>query len=209
MAKNETHSTDTRPRSLAAIGDAIQLCRRCPIGCNGTRAVMGEGSRDAVLMIVGEQPGDYEERQGRPFVGPSGRLLDSHLEQAGIDRSRVYVTNSVKHFKFVQRGKRRLHQKPNAGEIDACRWWLEGEQTIVRPRLIMALGASAARGVLGKAVGIARQRGRPLPLENSAELWVTAHPSYLLRLKDEKKVEEERMFRADIAAVAERLTELV
>jgi len=201
-------TSEPRPKSLKAIGEAIQQCRRCPIGCNGTDAVMGEGPRDAALMVVGEQPGDVEEREGRPFVGPAGRLLRAHLEEAGIDDSRVYVTNAVKHFKFIQRGKRRLHQSPTAREIDICRWWVESERAIVQPQLVLALGASAARGMLGKTVSIGKARGMPHPLADGGELWVTAHPSYLLRLQDEAKDEQERLFDADLAAVAERLAEL-
>jgi DNA polymerase len=135
-------------------------------------------------------------------------LLDRYMEQAGIDRRQVYVTNAVKHFKFVWRGKRRLHQSPTSGEIDTCRFWLEGELEIVRPKVVLALGASAARGMLGKTVSISKARGHAHPLEDGRELWVTAHPSYLLRLKDEPKEQQERLFRADLAAVAERLTEL-
>ena len=169
---------------------------------------MGEGPRKAELMIVGEQPGDQEDLAGRPFVGPAGKVLDAHLARAGIDRRQVYLTNAVKHFKYIQRGKRRLHQSPTAKEIDICRWWLEGERAIVKPRLLLALGASAARGLLGKTVSIARVRGQPHPLEDGSELWVTVHPSYLLRLRDEAKEAQERMFQADLAAVAERLAEL-
>ena len=169
---------------------------------------MGEGPRKAELMIVGEQPGDQEDVAGRPFVGPAGRVLDAHLERADIDRRQVYLTNAVKHFKYVQRGKRRLHQSPTAKEIDVCRWWLESERAIVRPKLLLALGASAARGLLGKTVSIARVRGRPLALDDGSELWVTVHPSYLLRLRDEAKDEQERMFQADLRAVAGRLAEL-
>ena len=197
-----------RPKSLSGIGEAIHACRRCPIGLLDNRAVMGEGPRKAALMIVGEQPGDQEDLAGRPFVGPAGRVLDAHLERAGIDRRQVYLTNAVKHFKFVQRGKRRLHQSPTAREIDICRWWLDGERTLVKPQLLLALGASAARGLLGKTVTISKMRGHPHPLDDGAELWVTAHPSYLLRLKDEAKEEQERLFEADLAAVAERLAEL-
>ncbi len=197
-----------RPGSLEEIAAQIQSCRRCPIGCNGTRAVAGEGPERARLMIVGEQPGDVEERLGRPFVGPAGRLLRSHLEDVGIDEGRAYVTNAVKHFKFVPRGKRRLHQSPTAGEIDACRWWVESERRIVRPRLVLALGASAARGMLGKAVGVQKARGAPLALEDGAELWVSTHPSYLLRLRDEGRALEEERFAADLCKVAGRLAEL-
>ena len=197
-----------RPKSLTAIDEAIHACRRCPIGLLDNRAVMGEGPRKAELMIVGEQPGDQEDLAGRPFVGPAGRVLDAHLERAGIDRRQVYLTNAVKHFKYVQRGKRRLHQSPTAKEIDICRWWNEAERAVVKPKLLLALGSSAARGLLGKTVSIAKTRGMPHALDDGSELWVTVHPSYLLRLRDETKAEQERMFQADLAAVAERLAEL-
>lgn len=199
---------EERPATLAAIDKAIHACRRCPIGLLDNHAVMGEGPKKAELMIVGEQPGDQEDLAGRPFVGPAGKVLDAHLERAGIDRGQVYLTNAVKHFKYVPRGKRRLHQSPTAKEIDICRWWMEGERAIVRPRLILALGASAARGLLGKTVSISRARGQAHTLEDGAELWITAHPSYLLRLDGEAKAEQERLFQADLAAVAERLAEL-
>ncbi|QUL38851.1 UdgX family uracil-DNA binding protein [Erythrobacter sp. JK5] len=201
-----------RPESLAAIGAAIATCRDCPIAECGTRAVMGEGPDSAQsfsgLMIVGEQPGDQEDLVGRPFVGPAGQLLDECLMQAGIDRSAAYVTNAVKHFKFVQRGKRRLHQSPQAKEIDTCRWWLEGERDIVKPRVILALGASAARGLLGKTVSISKARGTPIALEDGSELWVTAHPSYLLRLDGAAREEQAALFARDLAAVKARVGEL-
>jgi DNA polymerase len=158
------------PRSLKAVGQAILACRRCPIGCNGTHAVMGEGPKDAALMIVGEQPGDVEEREGRPFVGPAGAVLREGLAAAGIDPAHAYVTNAVKHFKFVQRGKRRLHQRPTAGEIDVCRWWLDGERRLVRPQLVLALGASALRGVAGKSLRVQQARGQPHELAGGGEL---------------------------------------
>jgi len=199
---------EERPKSLSGIDEAIHACRRCPIGLLDNRAVMGEGPRKAALMIVGEQPGDQEDLAGRPFVGPAGRVLDAALERAGIDRRQVYLTNAVKHFKFVMRGKRRLHQSPTGKEIDICRWWLDGERAIVKPQLLLALGGSAARGLLGKTVTIGKMRGAPHALEGGGELWVTAHPSYLLRLKDEMKERQERLFHADLAAVAERLAEL-
>jgi len=208
MIQAGTIEEGERPTSLKAIDEAIHACRRCPIGLLDNRAVMGEGPRTATLMIVGEQPGDQEDSQGRPFVGPAGQVLDRHLERAGIDRRSAYLTNAVKHFKYVQRGKRRLHQSPTAKEIDICRWWNEAERAVVKPKLILALGASAARGLLGKTTSIAQARGKPHPLEDGSELWITAHPSYLLRLEGEAKDEQERMFAADFAAVAERLAEL-
>ena len=135
-------------------------------------------------------------------------MLDIHLERAGIERTRAYVTNAVKHFKYVMRGKRRLHQSPAAKEIDTCRWWLEAERDIVKPKLVLAMGASAARGILGKTVSISRVRGSPIALEDGAELWVTAHPSYLLRLEGDAREKQEKLFEADLAAVKERLEEL-
>src|SRR3954468_5509389 len=152
---------DDRPdiRSLPALREAEAACRRCPLYRNATQVVPGEGPARARGMLVGEQPGDQEDRQGRPFVGPAGRILDRAIVEAGIDRKQVFVTNAVKHFKFEPRGKRRLHKRPNASEIEACRWWLERERTIVKPRVIVALGATAARGVLGRPVTIAKVRG--------------------------------------------------
>jgi DNA polymerase len=197
-----------RPDTVSAIGEAIHACRKCPIGQLDNNAVMGEGPQDAALMIVGEQPGEQEDEKSRPFVGPAGQLLDLHLQKAGIDRSAAYVTNAVKHFKYFQRGKRRLHQSPGAREIDTCRWWLESERAIVQPRLVLALGASAARGILGKTVSISKVRGAPVVLEDGSELWVTAHPSYLLRLDGAAREEQARLFDADLMAVRDRLDEL-
>ncbi len=203
-----------RPSSLEAIDKAIHACRMCPIGLLDNHAVMGEGPQDYAkgfsgLMIVGEQPGDQEDLAGRPFVGPAGQLLDRHLERVGIDRRSAYVTNAVKHFKFVQRGKRRLHQSPTSKEIDICRFWVEGERALVQPKLVLAMGASAARGMLGKTVSISRARGVPHALEDGSELWVTAHPSYLLRLDGPARDEQSRLFDADLLAVKERLAQLV
>ena len=204
---------EERPDTLDAIDKAIHACRKCPIGELDNHAVMGEGPRDAAqgfsgLMIVGEQPGDQEDQSGRPFVGPAGQLLDTHLEKVGIDRRAAYVTNAVKHFKYVQRGKRRIHQSPGAKEIDTCRWWIEGEREIVKPKLVLAMGASAARSMIGKTVSITKARGEPIALEDGSELWVTAHPSYLLRLDGAAREEQARLFDADLAAVKERLEEL-
>ncbi len=208
MVEAGTLEFEERPGSLDAIGLAIEQCRKCPIGLLDNQAVMGEGPRTAPLMIVGEQPGDQEDQSGKPFVGPAGQLLDIHLQRAGINRQKTYVTNAVKHFKYVQRGKRRIHQSPGAKEIDTCRWWLESERAIVQPRLILAMGASAARGMLGKTVSISKVRGEPHVLEDGSELWVTAHPSYLLRLEGEAKAKQEHLFDADLAAVSRRLEEL-
>ena len=199
---------DERPETLAAIDKAISACRKCPIGLLDNHAVMGEGPQDAALMIVGEQPGDQEDMKGRPFVGPAGQLLDDHLQTAGIDRHAAYVTNAVKHFKYVQRGKRRIHQSPAAKEIDTCRWWMESERAIVQPKLVLAMGASAARGMLGKTVSISKARGAPIQLEDGSELWVTAHPSYLLRLDGAAKDEQVRLFDSDLRAVRQRLEEI-
>ena len=209
MVEAGTLEFEERPETLAAIDKAIHACRKCPIGELDNQAVMGEGPQDAALMIVGEQPGDQEDQSGRPFVGPAGQLLDVHLEKAGIDRQTAYVTNTVKHFKYVQRGKRRLHQSPGAKEIDTCRWWIESERAIVQPKLVLAMGASAARGMLGKTVSISKARGAPIALEDGSELWITAHPSYLLRLDGPAREEQARLFDADLAAVKERLEELV
>lgn len=199
---------EDRPETLAAIDKAIHACRQCPIGALENQAVKGEGPGNAALMIVGEQPGDQEDQVGKPFVGPAGQVLDAALAVAGIERSDTYVTNAVKHFKYVQRGKRRLHQSPTAKEIDVCRWWHEAERAIVKPKVLLALGASAARAMLGKTVSISRTRGEPMPLDDGSELWVTAHPSYLLRLSGDARTEQERLFAADLAAVKERLAEL-
>ena len=199
-----------RPGSLAEVTTHIAACTRCAIGCNGTRAVAGEGPVRAQLMILGEQPGDTEEVEGRPFVGPAGQLLDHYLAQAGIDRGAAYVTNAVKHFKFEQRGKRRLHKTPTAGEIDMCRWWLEAETALVKPRHVLALGASAARALLGRSPSIARERGKPIDLGpdgfgGTRQGWITVHPSYLLRLSDGAREIEATRFAADLALVAEAI----
>lgn len=197
-----------RPATLAELAQGVAACRDCPIAGCGSRAVAGEGTLPARLMIVGEQPGDQEEIAGRPFVGPAGQVLSAFLQAAGIDRSAAYITNAVKHFKFVRKGRQRLHQSPTAREIDTCRWWLEAERALVRPRLVLALGASAARGLLGRTVSVNRERGRPLALDDGAELWVTIHPSYLLRLEGAARAEQARRFAADLALVRERLEAL-
>ncbi|WP_379550170.1 UdgX family uracil-DNA binding protein [Qipengyuania sp. DGS5-3] len=197
-----------RPTSLVDIERGVDTCRDCPIAKCGTRTVMGEGPSGATLMIIGEQPGDQEDLAGRVFVGPAGQVLDAQLQRAGIDRKAAYVTNAVKHFKFVQRGKRRLHQNPTAKEIDTCRWWVEAERAIVKPKLVLALGSSAARSLLGKTVSVKQVRGAPITLQDGSELWVTVHPSYLLRLDGDARAEQEALFAADLAAVKSRLAEV-
>ncbi len=174
-------------------------CRRCHLWEPATQTVFGEGPADARLMFVGEQPGDQEDLAGRPFVGPAGQMFDRALAEAGIDRATAYVTNAVKHFKFEPRGKRRIHSKPDGGEIDACRFWLDFERREIKPAVTVLLGASAARAVLGRVVTISRERGRPLPLAGNTQALVTVHPSYLLRLPDEEsRVREYAAFIADL-----------
>jgi uracil-DNA glycosylase len=183
---------------LSFVANQAQYCRRCDLWREATQTVFGEGPLDASIMLVGEQPGDREDRAGQPFVGPAGQLLDAALVEAGIDRTRVYVTNAVKHFKFTTRGKRRIHDKPSAGEIDACRWWLDQEHARLRPRVIVLLGASAARAVLGRPVVIARVRGERIVIGETAGM-VTVHPSFLLRMPDPAvKLKERIRFVSDL-----------
>jgi uracil-DNA glycosylase family protein len=184
-------------------------CERCDLYKHATQTVFGEGPLDAPLMFVGEQPGDQEDLAGRPFVGPAGALFDAALEKAGIERSTVYVTNAVKHFKFVLRGKRRIHNKPDAGEISACRWWIENERELIRPSVTVALGATAARSLLEKTVTIGRVRGERLELADGSEVWVTVHPSFLLRIPDEDRKREERaLFVRDLKRIKARIEQL-
>jgi DNA polymerase len=191
--------------TLAEVRDEAAHCRRCPLWENATQTVFGEGPPDASLMLVGEQPGDQEDLQGRPFVGPAGAVLRRALEEVGIAPERAYVTNAVKHFKFViQRGKRRIHQKPNIIEIEACRFWFEQELALLQPEMVVALGATAARAVFGREMAIQRNRGRIIPLGNGPRALITVHPSFLLRLPDEaSRGAEYRRFVADLALVAE------
>jgi DNA polymerase len=175
----------------AALRDEAAGCTRCPLYKDATQTVFGEGPVDAALMFVGEQPGDQEDLAGHPFVGPAGQMFDRALGEAGIDRSRAYVTNAVKHFKFEARGKRRIHAKPGAGEIEACRWWIEQERMILSPQVTVALGATAARSLFGRVVTIGRERGRRLDLPEGGAALITVHPSFLLRLPDEAQRREE------------------
>ena len=174
-------------KSTLELPEAVNACRRCDLWKSATQGVPGEGKAPSGLMLVGEAPGDSEDLKGHPFVGPAGAMLDRALQEAGMDRESVYVTNAVKHFKFEPRGKRRLHVRPSATEVQACNWWLEEEMRLVSPKLVIALGATAARALLGRIVTIAQTRGSPIKLNESTQLWVTIHPSFLLRIPEEEK----------------------
>jgi uracil-DNA glycosylase family protein len=192
-----------KPKSLTGLRAAERRCTRCPLYKHATQVVPGEGPARARIMMVGEEPGDREDRQGKPFVGPAGRMLDKAILEAGIDRRRVFVTNAVKHFKFEMRGKRRLHKKPNAHEIERCRWWLDLERAIVKPRIVVALGATAARSLMGKTVTIGKIRGQPVKMPDGGTLVATIHPSYILRIEDERdKQAQYRRFVHDLRASA-------
>jgi len=193
--KTQTPTTprpSTRTPSISALREDAAHCRDCPLWKNATQTVFGEGRATARIVLVGEQPGDREDLAGKPFVGPAGQLLDRALEQAGVNRAATYVTNAVKHFKFEPRGKRRIHKKPNEQEIAACHQWLDRELRAIEPELIVALGATAARAVFGKATAIGKNRGHiiskpTLSLDIEADVLVTVHPSYLLRVPDEDR----------------------
>jgi uracil-DNA glycosylase family protein len=196
-------------KTWEAIFNDARVCTRCDLYKHATQTVFGEGPLDAAIVFVGEQPGDQEDLAGRPFVGPAGAIFDAALEKAGIDRSTVYVTNAVKHFKFIQRGKRRIHNKPDAGEIAACRWWLEQERELIKPPLTVALGVTAARSLVGKVVTISKVRDAPLTLADGSECWVTVHPSSLLRAPDEEaRREGRRLFLRDLKRIKARAEEL-
>jgi len=187
MSRSAASKGDDGPlvTSLSALRDAEAACRRCPLYKDATQAVPGEGPRGAPIMLVGEQPGDKEDIVGKPFVGPAGRLLDRALEDAAIARASVFVTNAVKHFKYELRGKRRLHKRPDVYEIERCRWWLDLERAIVKPRVVVALGATAARSLFGRPMPVGGSRGRRLKLDDGTAAFVTVHPSALLRIEDE------------------------
>lgn len=195
---SEGPPTEPPTLSLADIARRARRCRRCDLWRDATQTVFGEGPENAAMVLIGEQPGDREDLIGRPFVGPAGRLLDEVLLEAGIVRDEVYVTNAVKHFKFEWRGKRRIHRNPSAGEIDACRWWLDLELGRLRPRVVVLLGASAARAVLRRSVTVSRLRGQPIPLSDTTAM-VTVHPSWLLRMPEPAaKARERSRFAADL-----------
>jgi uracil-DNA glycosylase len=198
-----TRKEKASPESLEALREEAAHCRACPLWKDATQTVFGEGPKHAQVMLVGEQPGDKEDLAGKPFVGPAGQMLDRALKEAGIDRGKVYVTNAVKHFKFLARGKIRLHQKPNTAEIKACRPWYERELAAIKPALVVAMGATAAQSVLGKITPINKSRGRLIDLSNDVKALVTVHPSYLLRLPDEAaKAREYERFVHDLKIAA-------
>ncbi|HVW69492.1 MAG TPA: UdgX family uracil-DNA binding protein [Steroidobacteraceae bacterium] len=185
---DENANALTGARSLTSISelrDAVNDCKRCQLWKLATQGVPGEGLAPSKLMLIGEAPGDQEDLQGHPFVGPAGAMLDRALQDAGLSRQTVYISNAVKHFKFEQRGKRRLHIKPAASEIEACGWWLAEELRLVAPKLVMALGGTSARALLGHPVTVSQMRGAPTKLTAMTHLWVTIHPSFLLRIPDD------------------------
>jgi uracil-DNA glycosylase family protein len=190
-------------RSLEALRDAAAVCRGCELWRTATQTVFGEGPDGAAVLFVGEQPGDQEDQQGRPFVGPAGRLFDQALEEVGIDRTQVYVTNAVKHFKWQPRGKRRIHQKPNWAEMTACRPWLDAELAVVKPRVLVALGATAGQALLGRQFRVTKQRGELIDSPLAEYVLATVHPSAILRAEDRDR--EYEGFVADLEKVAELL----
>lgn len=204
--EDEAGQADGPAESLAQLRRQAECCRRCPLWEDATQTVFGEGPKAARVVFVGEQPGDQEDIAGRPFVGPAGKLFDQVLQEAGVPRDETYVTNAVKHFKFTPRGKRRIHQKPNAGEVRACRWWLGQELDLLKPSIAVALGATAAQSLLGKAVPVTRMRGQIVESPEGLPVFITVHPSYLLRIPDEAdKAAERERFVADMRAVKEMM----
>jgi len=192
-----------RRTSLAGLRDAARACKACPLWKLGTQTVFGEGSRDSRLVLVGEQPGDREDFEGHPFVGPSGKLLDACLEEAGIDRSKAYVTNVVKHFKWEARGKKRIHQKPNAAEIAACRPWLDAELALIKPKVLVCLGATAAQALLGASFRVTKSRAVFVPSDLAPYVTATVHPSSILRAPDAAaRALETKAFVRDLRKVA-------
>ena len=216
IAAAQARETAMVEKSRTSIGGNAQVawerlreeamhCTRCDLYKCATQTVFGEGPVDAPLVLVGEQPGDQEDLAGHPFVGPAGQKLDEALADAGIDRTRAYVTNAVKHFKFEQRGKRRIHSKPGAGEIESCRWWIDQERAILSPKVTVALGATAARSLFGKVMTIGANRGRAMELPGGGEAWITVHPSFLLRVDPAQQADEYAKFVDDLKLVQARL----
>ncbi len=201
--EDETAAPLIPPRpTLPKLREAAKDCRACPIGERGTQTVFGEGAPSSTVVFVGEQPGDVEDRSGRPFVGPAGRLLDEALAAVGIDRARCYVTNVVKHFKWIPRGKRRIHEKPNAKEIAACRPWLEAELAQLKPKVLVCLGATAAQALLGRSFKVSQRRGELVRSPLAPHVMATVHPSSILRQQDEESFRAERQrFIDDLAKI--------
>jgi DNA polymerase len=192
--------------TLPVLREAVQSCKGCDLYKHATQAVLGEGARKAKVMFVGEQPGDQEDLAGKPFVGPAGRILDKAMKEAGIDRHSAYLTNAVKHFKWEERGKRRIHKKPSAREVAACRPWLEAEIEIVRPSILVALGSTAVQSLAGSELKVMRDRGRFFPHPLAGALFMTIHPSALLRIPDDgERHSAYRQFVDELRLVAERL----
>ena len=189
-------------QSLAKLREAAAGCTACDLYKTGTQTVFGEGKAGAEVVFVGEQPGDQEDLQGKPFVGPAGKLLDKALDDAGIDRTQVYLTNAVKHFKWTARGKRRIHQKPNWSEVAACRPWLDGELEAIKPRVLVCLGATAAQALLGRDFRVSRQRGVPVESDLAEHVLATVHPSSVLRGDPESREQEYQALVDDLKAVA-------
>lgn len=192
---------------VSTLQNEAETCQRCDLYKHATQTVFGEGRDTARVVLVGEQPGDREDLAGKPFVGPAGKILDECLCEAGIDRSLCYVTNAVKHFKFEQRGKRRMHARPNAGEIKQCAWWLGGELSVLKPKLVVSLGATAFYSLTGRSVGLTKERGRIHLAPDGTPLLVTIHPSYLLRIRDQAgRAQEKRNFIRDLSQVGKYLS---
>jgi uracil-DNA glycosylase len=195
-----------KKRTLESLRAAARSCKGCDLYKNATQTVFGEGPKDATVMLVGEQPGDMEDRQGHPFVGPAGRLLDKALAEARIPRDEVYITNAVKHFKWIQRGKRRLHQKPLIRQVVACKPWLEAEIEAIHPKVVVCLGATAAQSMVGRIVRITQERGKFFNSDDGAAVFITIHPSSIYRLREKDAQEKEyRRFVAEIKLVGRKL----
>ncbi|HEY7608662.1 MAG TPA: UdgX family uracil-DNA binding protein [Alphaproteobacteria bacterium] len=207
MAPTHDNRRGNAAGQLKAVIAEAARCRRCPLYATATQTVFGEGAPGAHFMLVGEQPGDKEDTAGRPFVGPAGKLLDRALADAEIDRGDTYITNAVKHFKNEPRGKRRIHKRPNVGEVEKCRWWLEREIAIVKPALIVALGSTAARALLGRDAKVLKERGRVETGADGLPVFITIHPSALLRIEDdEERHAAYRRFVAEMKAAKHWLT---